>query len=221
MSDASDYTDGITDALVRSTTVSAAVAAELEQHSRDVFALMGNGNAWFLDAVVRRGAMTLTAVRHEAATVAAADAYHRASGRLGVASVTYGPGFTNAITPLAEAVLARIPLVMVVGDRPTAGPRPFDADQAGIATAVGAPTIVVGRADARAAARRAVETALAGRRPVVLAIPYDIAHAELDGDGEDATEHAPVEPFIALDAEQLAEVAQRLTEARRPLLLAG
>ena len=56
-------------------SVSAAVAAELEHEARDVFALMGNGNAWFLDAVVRRGAMTLTTVRHEAATVAAADAY--------------------------------------------------------------------------------------------------------------------------------------------------
>ena len=221
MSDASDYTDGLTDAATDGLTVSAAIAAELELHASDVFALMGNGNAWFLDAVVRRGAMTLTSVRHEAATVAAADAYHRASGGLGVASVTYGPGFTNAITPLAEAVLARIPLVLVVGDRPTSGARPFDIDQSGVAAAVGAATIVVGRADARAAARRAVETALAERRPVVLAIPYDVAHAELDGDGDGATEHAPVEPFIAIDAEQLAEVAQQLTEARRPLLLAG
>lgn len=221
MSDASDYTDGITEPATPALTVSAAIAAELEQHASDVFALMGNGNAWFLDAVVRRGAMTLTAVRHEAATVAAADAYHRASGRLAIASVTYGPGFTNAITPLAEAALARIPLVLVVGDRPTEGARPFDVDQAGVATAVGAPTIVVGRADARAAARRAVATALADRGPVVLAIPYDVAHAELEGDGDASTEHAPVEPFIALDAEQLAEVAQRLTEASRPLLLAG
>ncbi|MET4100253.1 thiamine pyrophosphate-dependent acetolactate synthase large subunit-like protein [Agrococcus sp. UYP10] len=202
-------------------SVSAAIAAELELHAADVFALMGNGNAWFLDAVVRRGAMTLTAVRHEAATIAAADAYHRASGRLAVASVTYGPGYTNAITPLAEAALARIPLVVVVGDRPTGGARPFDVDQAGIATAVGAPTIVVGRGDARAAARRAVETALAERRPVVLAIPYDLSHADLEGDGEAATEHASVTPFVALDAEQLAGVAERLVAARRPLLLAG
>jgi len=202
-------------------SVSAAIAAELELHAADVFALMGNGNAWFLDAVVRRGAMTLTAVRHEAATIAAADAYHRASGRLAVASVTYGPGYTNAITPLAEAALARIPLVVVVGDRPTGGARPFDVDQAGIATAVGAPTIVVGRGDARAATRRAVETALAERRPVVLAIPYDLSHADLEGDGEAATDHASVTPFVALDAEQLAGVAERLVGARRPLLLAG
>jgi thiamine pyrophosphate-dependent acetolactate synthase large subunit-like protein len=202
-------------------TVSAAVAAELEQHADDVFALMGNGNAWFLDAVVRRGAMRLTTVRHEAATVAAADAYHRASGRLAVATTTYGPGFTNAITPLAEAAQARVPLVMVVGDQPSGGPRPWDVDQAALASAVGAATVVVGAGDARAATRRAVETAVAERRPVVLAIPYDLAHAELVGDGEDTLATGAAAPFVSIDAEQLAGVAELLAGARRPLLIAG
>lgn len=204
------------------TTVSTTIAAELEQHASDVFALMGNGNAWFLDAVVRRGAMQLTTVRHEAATVAAADAFYRASGRLAVATTTYGPGYTNAITPLAEAAQARIPLVLVVGDQPTGGPRPWDVDQAAIADAVGAATIVVGRGDARSATRRAIEMALLERRPVVLGIPYDVAHAELEGDGvQSASPDAASTPFVSIDAEQLAEIAQALTEARRPLLLAG
>ncbi|SDR65597.1 thiamine pyrophosphate-binding protein [Agrococcus carbonis] len=203
-------------------TVSAAVAAELEQHADDVFALMGNGNAWFLDAVVRRGAMRLTAVRHEAATVAAADAYHRASGRLAIATTTYGPGFTNAITPLAEAAQARVPLVMVVGDQPTGGPRPWDVDQAALASAVGAPTVVVGAGNARAATRLAVETALAERRPVVLAIPYDLGHVELAGDEKPPSAAGTVEePFVSIDAEQLAGVAELLDGARRPLLIAG
>ena len=162
------------------TTVSAAVAAELEQHASVVFALMGNGNAWFLDAVVRRGAMDVTLVRHEAATVAAADAHHRASGELAVATTTYGPGFTDAITPLAEAAMARVPLVLVVGDQPTAGPRAWDVDQPASARAVGATTIVAGPGDAAAAARRAAQTAIVERGPVVLAIPYDIAHAEAE-----------------------------------------
>ncbi|MCH1883295.1 thiamine pyrophosphate-binding protein [Agrococcus sp. ARC_14] len=207
-------------------SVSAAIAAELEQHATDVFGLMGNGNAWFLDAVVRRGAMRLTTVRHETATVAAADAFYRASGRLAVATTTYGPGFTNAITALAEAAQARIPLVCVVGDQPTTGARPWDVDQLAVASAIGAATIVVGRDDARAAARHAVETALVESRPVVLAIPYDIGHAPLDGDGDGDGERAAALPsseaaFVSLDAEQLAEVAELLTTARRPLLLAG
>ncbi|MCR8671731.1 thiamine pyrophosphate-binding protein [Agrococcus sp. HG114] len=202
-------------------SVAAAVAAELERHASAVFALMGNGNAWFLDAVVRRGAMAVVTVRHEAATVAAADAHHRASGRLAVATTTYGPGYTNAITPLAEAAQARVPLVLVVGDRPTAGPRPWDVDQAAIATAVGAPTIVVSRADPASAARRAVETALVERRPVVLAIPYDIAHLEAQAEAAAEPGDRPAQPFLGIDAEQLALVARQLVEARRPLLLAG
>ncbi|WP_072313933.1 thiamine pyrophosphate-binding protein [Agrococcus sp. Marseille-P2731] len=205
-----------------SVTISAAIAAELEQHATHVFGLMGNGNAWFLDAVVRRGAMQLITVRHETATVAAADAFYRASGRLAVATTTYGPGYTNALTSLAEAAQARIPLVLVVGDQPTGGPRPWDVDQAAVATAVGAATIVVGRGDARAAARRAAEMALVERRPVVLAIPYDIGHAALEGDGEraDALPSADA-AFVSLDGEQLAQVAEVLAAAERPLVLAG
>ncbi|WP_306231977.1 thiamine pyrophosphate-binding protein [Agrococcus beijingensis] len=204
------------------TTVSAAIAAELELHASHVFALMGNGNAWFLDAVVRRGAMQVVTVRHEAATVAAADAHHRASGALAIATTTYGPGYTNALTPLAEAAMARVPLVLVVGDQPTAGARPWDVDQAAIATAVGATTIVADAADPADAARRAVQTALVERGPVVLAIPYDLAQAPIEGAAvAGAAGDLPAEPFIALDAEELAEVAQRLVEARRPLLLAG
>ncbi|WP_343917233.1 thiamine pyrophosphate-binding protein, partial [Agrococcus citreus] len=71
------------------------------------------------------------------------------------------------------------------------------------------------------AARRAVETAVATRGPVVLAIPYDIAHAELDAAPAGEQEAAPVAPFIAIDAEQLAEIAQQLDGAERPLLIAG
>ncbi|WP_347753704.1 thiamine pyrophosphate-binding protein [Agrococcus sp. ProA11] len=203
-------------------TVSAAIAAELERHASDVFSLMGNGNAWFLDAVVRRGAMRLTSVRHETATVAAADAFFRATGRLAIASTTYGPGYTNALTSLAEAAQARIPLVLVVGDQPTAGARPWDIDQAAVATAVGATTIVVGRDDARAAARRAVEIATTDRRPVVLAIPYDIGHATLEGDGErDAGLPVPTTTAARLDKAQLVSLAQTLRRAERPLLIAG
>lgn len=206
-------------------TVSSAVAAELEQHAAHVFALMGNGNAWFLDAVVRRGRLPLTAVRHEAATVAAADAHYRASGALAVASTTYGAGYTNALTPLAEAAMARIPLVLVVGDAPTGGLRPFDVDQPAIATAVGAPTLVVGRGDARAVTRQAVELALGERRPVVLAIPYDIAHAPLEEAAAPAASHAEAPggagSLRAGASARLADVAALLGSAQRPLLLAG
>ena len=95
-------------------TVSARIASALHPSASEVFGVMGNGNAHFLDAVMGQPALRYTAVRHEAGAVAAADAYYRASGRLAVATTTYGAGFTNALTPLAEAVQAGIPLLLVV-----------------------------------------------------------------------------------------------------------
>ena len=156
-------------------TVSAHVAITLAAHVDHVFGVMGNGNAYFLDALTCQTDARFTPVRHEAGAVVAADAFHRASGRLAAATTTYGAGFTNTLTALAEAVQAHVPLVLVVGDEPTSGPRPWDVDQIAMASAVGARTYTVGRADAAATTVIAVEHALTYRVPTVLAIPYDVA----------------------------------------------
>ena len=103
-------------------SVSAHVALTLAQHVDAVFGLMGNGNAYFLDALERQTDADFTAVRHEQGAVVAADAYFRASGRIAAGTATYGAGFTNTLTALAESVQARVPLVLVVGDEPTSGP---------------------------------------------------------------------------------------------------
>nr|WP_281360990.1 thiamine pyrophosphate-binding protein [Schumannella luteola] len=213
-------------------TVSGLVAAELARHASDVFGVMGNGNAHFLDAVERGGLLRFTAVRHEAGGVAAADAFHRASGRLAIATTTYGAGFSNAVTPLAEARRARVPLVLVTGDQPTGGARPWDIDQIGVATAIDVPTVVVGLGNATRRAAEAVALAVHGRTPVVLAIPYDLAGraaaAEPAGGGtatDDDTavglEFQPDAPAQQLDADAIQHLADELLAARRPLLLAG
>ncbi|HEX8487944.1 MAG TPA: thiamine pyrophosphate-binding protein, partial [Propionibacteriaceae bacterium] len=95
--------------------VSEHVARSLAGHIDHIFGVMGNGNAYFLDALERHTSARFTAVRHEAAGVVSADAYYRASGRLAAATATYGAGFTNTLTPLAESAQAHIPLVLVVG----------------------------------------------------------------------------------------------------------
>ena len=199
------------------TTVSGQVARTLSNYVSDVFGLMGNGNAYFLDELLNTG-VKYTGVRHEAGAVAAADAYARASGRIAAATVTYGAGFTNAITPLAEAVQARSPLVLVVGDAPTSGRRPWDVDQIAIAAAVGASTIVV---DGNPAARtvEALQRAIDDRTAVVLAIPYDIAARPAPDEADVPTlrRPSPLEP----DADLLAECAQILAAGQRPFLLAG
>jgi thiamine pyrophosphate-dependent acetolactate synthase large subunit-like protein len=204
-------------------TVSAHVAITLAQHVDHVFGVMGNGNAYFLDALERDTAATYTAVRHEAGGVVAADAHHRASGRIAAATATYGAGFTNTLTALAEAVQAHTPLVLVVGDEPTSGPRPWGVDQIALASAVGARTYTVGRADAAATTIIAIEHALSYRVPAVLAIPYDVAALDA-GPVPSAPEPAlpaPLAPRGAFAAGAIAEVSAALAGAQRPFLLAG
>ncbi|WP_432502874.1 thiamine pyrophosphate-binding protein [Kineococcus arenarius] len=203
-------------------TTSALVAHALAPHVTEAFGLMGNGNARFIDALHTGARVRFTAVRHEAAAVAAADAYCRASGRTAVATTTYGAGFTNAVTPLAEAVQARTPLVLVVGDRPTAGPRPWDVDQGAIAAGVGVPTFTVGPDDAIAVTTAALEHALSERVPVVVAIPYDVAAREagpVPGAGGLPALRLPVP--VDVDRAAAAAAAADLASARRPFLLAG
>ncbi len=155
-------------------TVSAHVARTLARHVDHVFGVMGNGNAFFLDALERETQALFTAVRHEAGAVVAADAHHRVGGGLGAATATYGAGFTNTLTALAEAVQAHVPLVLVVGDQPTSGARVWDVDQIALASAVGARTYTVGRLDAAATTAIAVEHALTASVLTVLALPYNV-----------------------------------------------
>lgn len=204
-------------------TVSAHVALTLAQHIDAVFGVMGNGNAYFLDAIEKQTDAVFTAVRHEQGAVVAADAHFRASGRIAAGTSTYGAGFTNTITALAEAVQAHVPLVLVVGDEPTSGPRPWDVDQIALASAVGARTYTVGRADAAATTVIAIEHALTYRVPVVLAIPYDVAALEA-GEVPPAPAPripAPLAPRGEYAEGMLDEIAVALHGASRPFLLAG
>ncbi|MDJ1372011.1 thiamine pyrophosphate-binding protein [Gulosibacter molinativorax] len=201
------------------TTVAERIATTLGANAKDVFGLMGNGNAFLIDAMLRLTDLRFTAVRHEAATVASADAYHRATRELAVATATYGAGFTNTLTALTDAAMSRTPLVLVVGDAPTSGPRPWDIDQVAVAKACGAPTIVVTRETPGRDTRSAVELALQTRGPVVLAIPYDLPSASTDEPEADFTAAAPERP--GADAQQVAEIASLLGGASRPVILAG
>jgi thiamine pyrophosphate-dependent acetolactate synthase large subunit-like protein len=200
-----------------SLTVSGRVAQVLSSYLSDVFGVMGNGNVYFLDAAEKEG-LRFTAVRHEGGAIAAADAYYRASGRLAAGTTTYGPGYTNALTALAEAVKAQIPVVLVTGDAPSNGLRPWDVDQAAIAAGLGAATFTVTREAAGSITQEAVEYALARRTAVVIAIPYDLGALEA------AEEDLPAPPAAAVaDAVDagLGRAAELLAGAKRPLILAG
>ncbi|PWC07533.1 thiamine pyrophosphate-binding protein [Mycetocola zhujimingii] len=200
------------------TTVATRIVEALAPSVSHAFGVMGNGNAHVIDALGHTP-VVYTAVRHEAAAVAAADAFYRASGRLAVATTTYGAGFTNTVTALAEAVQAGTPLVLFVGDSPTTGPRPWDIDQRALAASVGAPTFTVSTADAGSVTVAAIGHALTHRTAVVLAIPSDLATADAAEEGAlpRVAYPAPLEPTEA----DIAAAARVLSGARRPVILAG
>ena len=200
------------------TTISAVVAEVVAEYTDEVFALMGNGNAYFSDALARQNKVTVTAVRHETATVASADAYYRAARKIAVATTTYGPGYTNAITSLADAAMSATPLVFVVGSEPAAGPRPWDIDQRVLAETVGAKCITITAENPRAATHQAFALAERESLPVVLEIPHDLGAAP-------APQEAPTQPVVAAvaatDAALVNDFASALKSAKRPLILAG
>ncbi|UOQ61220.1 thiamine pyrophosphate-binding protein [Leucobacter rhizosphaerae] len=160
-----------------SVTLTRALAESLARHAEQSFGLMGNGNAHLIESLGEAG-VGYTAVRHEAGTVAAADAYTRVSGRIAIATTTYGAGFTNTLTALAEAAQARTPMLVVVGDAPSGGPRPWDVDQEMLAAALGVRTHLLSVTNIDRTVDRAVSYAQRVRRPVVLGIPYDLVSAE-------------------------------------------
>ncbi|WP_114907965.1 thiamine pyrophosphate-binding protein [Ornithinimicrobium murale] len=204
-------------------TVSAHVAATLARHISQVFGVMGNGNAHFLNALERETDADYTAVRHEAGAVVAADACYRAGGGLAAATTTYGAGFTNTLTSLAEAAQARVPLILVTGEAPRWGRRPWDVDQLALASGVGVRTFTVGRTDAAATTMLAIEHALSYSLPAVLAIPYDVAGLDMGDIPQPPAPLVPppVAPVGEVAAEKVAEIARALAGAERPVLLAG
>ncbi|SFN34468.1 thiamine pyrophosphate-binding protein [Mycetocola miduiensis] len=200
------------------TTVATRIADALAPSLSHAFGVMGNGNAHLIDAL-RETSVTYIAVRHETAAVAAADGFYRASGSLALATATYGAGFTNTITALAEAVQAHTPLVLLVGDAPETGPRPWDIDQRSLAASVGAKTFTVGTSDAGRVTIAAISHALTHRTAVVLAVPYGLAIAPADDEG---MLRAPTVPTAVAPQQAAIEAAgQALARASRPLLLAG
>ncbi len=211
-------------------TISHVVSEVACAQSAATFGLMGNGNAYFLDGLTR-AEHHFVAVRHETAAVTAADTFYRVSGSIATATVTYGAGFTNMLTALAEARMARTPLVVVVGDQPTTGARPWDINQVDAAAALGVETLTVTATTARATADLAYRRARELRTPVIVAIPYDLASVPAPDTTQAKSAYAETPQTKTLPARALAHrepsgstlarVAGLLTSAERPLVVAG
>lgn len=200
---------------------SRAVAGLLAGHGVDtVFALPGDGNV-FVDHVLvhEHGVRYVTAVREDGA-VAMADAFARVTGRLGVASITHGPGLTNALTALTTAARRRTPLLVVTGEAPDGHLQAIDQRRLVEVTGAAFRRLDDG-ARLTAGVADAVGTCLVERRPTVLVVPPTLQHAEVPAPGPvDALEvrAAPAPPPRADEVDAAVAV---IAAARRPLVLAG
>ncbi|GAA4476842.1 thiamine pyrophosphate-binding protein [Enteractinococcus fodinae] len=203
---------------VQHTTVTEEMVRIITQRVDRVFGLMGNGNVELISGLTSQG-FAFTGVRHEVAAVTAADAYYRATGKLAVATATYGAGFTNMATGLAEAQLARIPMVVVVGDAPSTGRRPFDIDQQTVTVGLNIPVMTISADNVTATLTRAFDMAEDGQEPVMVLVPYDLGPRPA-GDRASHEAYEPIAQPTASD-EQLQTIAQALVTAKRPLIVTG
>ena len=186
------------------------------------FGLVGSGNFGLIDHMTRNCGIAYHASRHEAAAVAMADGYARVSGKLGVCTVHQGPGVTNTLTALTEAVKARTPMLLLAGDiATTALYQNLDVDQDAVAGSVGAGTEGIRSANTaveditRAARRAKIE-----RRPIAVSLPIDIQ----EQDCEAKEPPTFVEQEIAAprpSEEAVSRVADLLDSSSRPAIIAG
>lgn len=165
-------------------------------------------------------------VRHEQNAGHAADGYARASGRVGVAVATSGPGATNLVTPLANAMMDSVPIVAITGQVPRAaiGRDAFqETDTTGITMPITKHNyLVMHAADLPRVLAEAFHIARTGRPgPVLIDIPRDVLVERAEFDYPDKVELRGFKPNLDGHARSIKRAARLIQESKRPLLLAG
>jgi acetolactate synthase I/II/III large subunit len=193
---------------------------------REVFGYPGGAILPAYDAL-RKFPIRHILVRHEQSAVHMADGYARASGRVGVAIATSGPGATNMVTGIATAMLDSIPVVCITGQvgSKVLGTDAFqEVDITGITLPVTKHNYVVTRAeDLAGVLRDAFRVARSGRPgPVLVDITKDAQQATAEFDFEAAaSEKAGSHPMLHVAPQGILEAAELIRSAHRPLILAG
>ena len=192
----------------------------------DVFGYPGGAILPVYDAL-RKFPIHHTLVRHEQGAAHMADGYARASGKVGVAIATSGPGATNLITGIATAMLDSIPIVCITGNVSSKilGTDAFqEVDITGITLPVTKHNFLVNRVeDIAPAIRHAFQIARSGRPgPVLVDITKDAQQASAIFDFA-AAEPRPYRPhtMLKVEASGLAHAAELIRNAKRPVILAG
>ena len=166
--------------------------------------------------------MKVVHARHEHCAVAMADGYARATGKVGVASTTCGPGFTQIMTALTIAARGNTPLVVFAGDSPLAAAWYLQQiDMAPLALACGAHYVGVKHIDrVLDNVREAFQVAQVERRPVVLSVPMDLqkqAWPHLT-DYTPSSELVPMAQRPLPDPAIVDRVVDMIAEAEKPII---
>jgi acetolactate synthase-1/2/3 large subunit len=165
-------------------------------------------------------------VRHEQGAGHMAEGYAHATGRPGVAMVTSGPAATNIVTPLADAYLDSIPLVVITGQVPLTaiGTDAFqECDTLGITMPVTKHNwLITDAQDIPRIVREAFHVATTGRPgPVLVDIPKDIANQTMDWEWPESVDLPGYKPNLKGHPKQIKEAARLISEANRPVIYAG
>jgi acetolactate synthase-1/2/3 large subunit len=191
-----------------------------------IFGYPGGAVLPIYDALFRSKRIRHILVRHEQAATHAAEGYARSTGKPGVVLVTSGPGATNAVTGITDALLDSIPMVVITGQVPTAliGSDAFqEADTVGITRhctkhnyLVKDPSLLGG------VIHEAFHIATSGRPgPVVVDIPKDVQVATASYTKPGPIQHKTYRPALKADRSEIEQVVDMLGAAERPIFYTG
>jgi acetolactate synthase-1/2/3 large subunit len=190
-----------------------------------VFGLPGGANLPTYDAFVDAGIKHIL-VRHEAGGGHAAEGYAKASGKVGVALATSGPGATNLVTPICDAMMDSVPVVFITGQVRTEllGTDGFqEADTIGITMPIVKHSFMIQHpTEVPRAIHEAFHLARSGRPgPVLVDIPQDLSRAEIDYEPVTDIRLPGYQPTVEGNQKQIRQAAKALAAARRPVIYAG
>ena len=190
-----------------------------------VFGLPGGANLPTYDAFVTGGLRHIL-VRHEAGGGHAAEGYAKATGKVGVAFATSGPGATNLVTPICDAMMDSVPVVFITGQVRTEllGTDGFqEADTIGITMPVVKHSFMIQRPqEIPRAIHEAFHIARSGRPgPVLVDIPQDLSRAEIDYEPVTDLRLPGYQPRVEGNQKQIRQAAKALAAAQRPVIYAG
>src|SRR5207244_1868645 len=190
-----------------------------------VFGLPGGANLPTYDAIVSGGIRHIL-VRHEAGGGHAAEGYAKATGKVGVAFATSGPGATNLVTPICDAMMDSVPVVFLTGQVRTEliGTDGFqEADTIGITMPIVKHSFMItSPPEIPRAIHEAFHLARSGRPgPVLVDIPQDLSRAEIEYEPVTDVRLPGYQPRIEGNQKQIRQAAKALASAQRPVIYAG